>query len=182
MTTAVYRNRPEAWTFHRSIAGYNLNDRRSNMAKAKKTESSGEASKKSAAKKGAATKTAETKAAPTKSASAKTADAKKSARPAHVTSAPLIDTNLAAQAAAQMLAAGLNKPVPASAAPKQESAMFKQLKAGLNKPHSTTMTNLLDKSHGPEPTRIHPQQKQIGKNQTFGADVTRSGVPRRTPG
>jgi hypothetical protein len=95
----------------------------------------------------------------------------------------MIDTSLAAQAAAQMLAAGLNKPAPAaSTAPKQESAMFKQLKAGLNKPHSATMTNLLDKSHGPEPTKTHPQLKQVGRNQTFGADVTRSGVPRRTPG
>jgi hypothetical protein len=52
----------------------------------------------------------------------------------------------------------------------------------LNKPHSTTVSNLLEKSHGPEPTKMHPHLKQVGKNQTFGADVTRSGVPRRTPG
>jgi hypothetical protein len=122
------------------------------------------------------------KAAP-KAAAPKAAEAKKSAKPSKPvsTTSPMIDTSLAAQAAAQMLAAGLNRPA-ASSTPKQESAMFKQLKAGLNKPHTATVSNLLEKSHGPEPTKIHPQQKQVGKNQTFGADVTRSGVPRRTPG
>ena len=57
------------------------------------------------------------------------------------------------------------------------------MKAGLNRPHSTTMTNLLEKSHGPQTTKSHQGfNKQIGRNQTFGADATRTGVPRRTPG
>jgi hypothetical protein len=60
--------------------------------------------------------------------------------------------------------------------------MFKQLKAGLAKPAGTTMSNLLDKSQGPELTKSHPQSKQVGQNQTYSADVTRSGVPRRNPG
>jgi hypothetical protein len=103
-------------------------------------------------------------------------------KPAFPPGTPLIDTSLAAASAARMLTAGLNKPAGAKNPPQQESAMFKQLKAGLSKTHSTTMSNLLDKSQGPELTRSHPQSKQIGHNQTFNADVTRSGVPRRTPG
>ena len=82
-----------------------------------------------------------------------------------------------------MLIARSNRPTSLSSnAPKPESAMFKQMKADLNKPDATAMSNLLEKSHGPEPTKNHPQLKQVGHNQTFGADVTRTGVPRRTPG
>lgn len=127
------------------------------------------------------------KAKKSESASApKKAPARKSAakKPAAPAGAPLIDTNLAAEAAAKMLVAGLNKPAANQPdAPKQESAMFKQLKAGLNKPAGSAMSNLLEKSHGPDLTKSHQAfNKQVGHNQTFGADVTRSGVPRRTPG
>lgn len=116
----------------------------------------------------------------------KKAPAKKSAKskPSAALDAPLIDTSLAAENAAKMLMAGLSKPQPAAGGTgaKQESAMFKQLKAGLKKPAATTMSNLLGKQHGPELTKSHANMKQVGHNQTFGADVTRSGVPRRTPG
>jgi hypothetical protein len=120
--------------------------------------------------------------APRKKATPKKAAARKSAPPTG--GAPMIDTSFAAEAAAKMLAAGFNRPAAAgtNAQKPQESAMFKQLKAGLNKTHSTAISNILDKSHGPEPAKSHPSMKQIGQNQTFGADVTRSGVPRRTPG
>src|SRR4029077_9990265 len=99
-------------------------------------------------------------------------------------SPPVVDTAMAAQSAARMLVAGANKPQAQfpETGPKQESALFKQLKAGLSKPHSAAMSNLLDRSHGPEPVKSHAQFKQLGRNQTFGPDVTRSGVPRRTPG
>jgi hypothetical protein len=119
--------------------------------------------------------------APKKKDAPKKAAAKK---PAPITGMPMIDTSLAAENAARMLMGRFNKPsasVSGSEKP-QESAMFKQLKAGLKAPHSAAMSNLLDKSHGPEPAKSHPQLKQVGQNQTFGADVTRSGVPRRTPG
>ena len=80
----------------------------------------------------------------------------------------MIDTNLAAQSAARMLSAGLNKPATnTNNPPRQESALFKQMKAGLNKSHSTTMSNMLEKSHGPETTKSHPQQKQVGRDQTY---------------
>jgi hypothetical protein len=136
---------------------------------------------------------AASKSPPNKGAkSKKSAGAKASVAPP---SGPLIDTSLAAQAAARMLAAGFAKApqaAPASApgaarssdssAP-QESALFRQIKAGLNKPHAATMSSVLEKSHGPEPVKPHREiSKQVGHNQTFLADVTRSGVPRRTPG
>ena len=118
--------------------------------------------------------------APKKKAAAKKPVAKKAApSPA---AQPLIDTSLAAEAAAKMLVAGFNKASGSPGTPRQESALFKQLKAGLSKPHAAAMSNLLEKSQGPEPAKTHPQFKQVGQNQTFGADVTRSGVPRRTPG
>jgi hypothetical protein len=112
---------------------------------------------------------------------AKKPAAKKSIKP--TSAGPgMIDTSLAAQSAARMLAGGFNKPGGASASVKPESAMFKQMKAGLNKPHSSAMSNMLDKSQGPEQHKDHSFFKQVGHNQTFNADVTRSGVPRRTPG
>jgi hypothetical protein len=137
------------------------------MAKSRKSESGG---------------AGEDQSAPKKKAASKKAPAKKVAPAAAGT--PMIDTSLAAEAAAKMLAAGFNRPaaIDANAPKPQESAMFKQLKAGLNKPHATAMSNLLDQSHGPGPAKSHPLLKQVGHNQTYGADVTRSGVPRRTPG
>ena len=85
-----------------------------------------------------------------------------------------------------MLAAGAHakQSQPSQQPQKSESSMFKQMKAGLNKPASSAMGGLLDKSGGP--LQKKPNQpfggKQVGHNQTFGADVTRSGVPRRTSG
>ncbi|MGH7176049.1 MAG: hypothetical protein ACREJC_01600 [Tepidisphaeraceae bacterium] len=114
-----------------------------------------------------------------KPAAPKKAPEKKPAAPA---GSPMIDTALAASAAAAMLSAGMNR--KSSGAKQPESAMFKQLKTGLAKPHATTMSNLLDKSAPPSQKKsaMPFDQKQIGHNQTFNADVTRSGVPRRTPG
>ena len=78
------------------------------------------------------TKKSESKASEApKKAATKKAPAKKPA-PA---GSPLIDTNLAAENAAKMLVAGFSMSAKGSGAPRQESAMFKQLKAGLNKPH-----------------------------------------------
>jgi hypothetical protein len=168
------------------------------MAKAKKSESGSDAKQEKQAKLTTKETAAPAKkksttpaaAAPASSGAAHAAHAAKAKKPtkptgAAATNTPMIDTSRAAHSAAAMLVAGLKKSGPAnqSNAPKQESAMFKQLKAGLNKPHSTTMSNLLDKSQGPEQTKSHQAfNKQVGHNQTFGADVTRSGVPRRTPG
>jgi len=139
------------------------------------------------------------KAAPAKAAAAKPAPGKsaKPARPA----APglhLVDTNLAAQAAAKMLlarAAGAGPPSGPPAGPSsnspanqpRESSTFKNLKESLAKPHLNAVDNLLDKTAAPgqkRPNLPYGQRgnQQVGHNQTFGADLTRSGVPRRTGG
>lgn len=146
------------------------------MAKAKKTENKTQAS--TPAAKAPAAATAKTKkAAPAKPAAAA------------ATSAPLIDTSLAAENAAKLLAAGVNLkagPSAGSGSNRPESSMFKQLKSGLNKPNAAAMNHLLDKTHGPAAHKsgqpFGPGSKQVGHNQTFGADVNRTGVPRRTSG
>src|SRR5690242_12956608 len=93
--------------------------------------------------------------AETKPAAKKAAPAKKksAATPTATGATPLVDTDLAAQAAARMLAAGAHaKQSPQQGQQpqqKSESSLFKQMKAGLNKPASSTMGGLLDKSGGP---------------------------------
>jgi len=75
-----------------------------------------------------------------------------------------------------------DKPAPAN---KPESSTFRHLKESLSKPHLSGMDNLLDSTAPPEARRSNQpfgQQKQVGHNQTFSADVNRTGVPRRTPG
>jgi hypothetical protein len=119
------------------------------------------------------------------SEASKSGTPKKASKPA-VSSAkdvPQIDTNLAAKSAASMIANRDSLDTGASTGDKRESSSFKQMKAGLNKPtlsgpasflHSTAPQR---KSNLPFGTR-----KQVGHNQTFGADVNRTGVPRRTGG
>ena len=147
----------------------------------KKSSSSSKSSKPTS--KAKATSAAKAEAPKTAKKPAK-AHAAKSA-PSTAPAAPLIDTGLAAHNAARMLAAGVSgKSVtpPAKTPLRPESSMFKQLKSGLNKP-STATSNLLDKTHGPSPHKApNAYNKQVGHNQTSGADPTRSGVPRRTNG
>jgi hypothetical protein len=112
--------------------------------------------------------------------------AKKPAKQAEASSSGIfVDTNLAAESAARLLAAGVSTKAPADAQPHTESSLFKQMKSGLANPAAQSMSNLLDK-HG-DPTQkksAAPFAKgpQMGRNQTFGADVNRAGVPRRTGG
>ncbi len=123
--------------------------------------------------------------APAKKSPAKKAIAKKQSAS---TSQPLVDTTLAAQNVARMMAAGLphkTATAPSMGSNKTESTMFKNLKQGLSKPHLSGLDSLLDKG-APAENRKSNQPfgaaKQVGHNQTFGADVNRAGVPRRTPG
>jgi hypothetical protein len=99
--------------------------------------------------------------------------------------APLVDTNLAAQAAAKRVVAGVGPASVAGSAPVSESSTFKHLKDSLNKPHVSGLENVLDKTAAPgqkRPNLPFNGGKQTGRNQTFGADVNRAGVPRRTGG
>ena len=97
-------------------------------------------------------------------------------------SMPMIDPAQATHAAAAMIAQGLRPPAPTGG---KESAAFRNLKEGLNKPHGQTMSNLLEKSAtaGQKKSALpFSTNKQLGHNQTFGADVNRHSVPRRTGG
>jgi hypothetical protein len=116
-----------------------------------------------------------------KPAAKKPAKAKAPAAPAGM---PLIDTSLAAEAAAKMVTRRDKLPnaTPAEGE-KRESAAFKQLKDSINKPTAQGPAGLL---HSTTPNKNFNlpmgNRKQVGHNQTFGADVNRSGVPRRTGG
>jgi hypothetical protein len=98
--------------------------------------------------------------------------------------APLVDTNLAAQAAAKRVVAGFGPARVASDGPIPQSASFKHMKESLSKP-TAGLAGILDKTAGPaqrQPNTPFHGGKQTGRNQVFGADVNRTGVPRRTGG
>jgi hypothetical protein len=149
------------------------------MAKAKKSEKPEAETKPAAAAKKPAASAARGKPA---------AGAKKSgATAAGAPQAPQIDTNLAASAAASMIlnraatggaaSAGANQPA------KKESASFKNLKDSLNKPASQGIGGNFGNIGAQKKTgQNFGGGKQVGRNQTFGADVNRAGVPRRTGG
>ncbi len=109
-------------------------------------------------------------------------------KPSEPSAAPLVDTNLAAQAAAKRVVAGLAPMGPAMGGPQsptRESASFKHLKDSLSKPAASGLAGMLDKTAGPiqrQPNTPFHGGKQTGRNQVFGADVNRTGVPRRTGG
>jgi hypothetical protein len=112
-------------------------------------------------------------------------DARKPVRkaPAKATPAgmPMVDTDLAAQSAARML---LSKPASSTlpTMPRKESGAFKNLKDSVNKPNLGALDQVMG-SVGPQRSNLpHHRDQQKGHNQTFGADVNRAGVPRRTPG
>jgi hypothetical protein len=93
---------------------------------------------------------------------------------------PMIDTNLAAQSAAQMLIARSKGGGGVS----QGGSMIEQIKSDMNKGHGSTVAGVLDKG-GPlnkRPNQTSNPMNQRGHNQTFGSDASRANVPRRTPG
>jgi hypothetical protein len=61
------------------------------------------------------------------------------------------------------------------------------LKEGIDDPSLTSLDNMLDETDATTSARrsnapTSHNKGQVGHNQTYGADVTRSGVPRRTAG
>ena len=130
------------------------------MAKSKKSESAA---------------SSESKSAPKRKAPAKKAGSSGGS--------PMINTDFAAQSAARML---VNRAanIPISTQPqKKETSAFKQMKDSIAKPHLASMDTMLNSTATPgtQPTTQHSTQ-QKGHSQTYNADVTRTGVPRRTPG
>jgi hypothetical protein len=165
------------------------------MAKAKKQESAGRetgATKKKAA--GAKPEAKTTPKAPAKGGAHKHA-------PAGAPMVPLIDTSLAAAAAANMVlnravaGAGTGAatgPAPAlspgdataeGAADKRETSTFKQLKQGLSKSGAQGIGGALGAVQpGKKSTQTFAGPNQVRRNQTFGSDASRTNVPRRTGG
>lgn len=157
------------------------------MAKSKKSESesSDKASKPAAKGAKASAEKAPAEKAPAKSAKkpakGETKAEKKSA-PSSTSASPQIDTNLAAQAAASMVRNRGASPTMGGT-PAKESASFKAFKQGVNKPQlpGGILGNALPQKKGAS-NQPFAGGKQVGHNQTFGADVARTGVPRRTSG
>jgi hypothetical protein len=111
-------------------------------------------------------------------------ETKKKSEMKPVTGAPLVDPAQSAATAAAMVAHKVSAPTSAQG-PKTESSGFRNLKDSLMKPHSQTIGGVLDKiaPAGQKKSGIpFNGGKQVGHNQTFGADVTRRNVPRRTNG
>ena len=103
-------------------------------------------------------------------------------KPAVSGGVPLIDTGLAAQTAARLVA---HRDELANVRTKggEESTAFKQLKDSINKPSSQGPASFLQNSASKKKSGSpFSGLNQVGRNQTFGADVNRSGVPRRTGG
>ncbi|HUB25433.1 MAG TPA: hypothetical protein VL992_08375 [Tepidisphaeraceae bacterium] len=101
-------------------------------------------------------------------------------------SAPSFDTSRAVEEAAALIAGGRSA-APAKPTPRKQSLEFQQLKEGINQPGIQGLDKILDTTGSASSKKsntpfVHGGNKQVGHNQTFGADVTRSGVPRRTAG
>lgn len=161
------------------------------MAK-KKNASDGETSaqqaaakpKKAAAKKSAAqAASGDPQAQPSNPAAKKGAKNAPAAKPAAL-AGPQIDTSLAAAAAAAVVGSGgIRQPGSSTLSAQKESNSFRQLKESLNKPSSGTLGGILQTPQNQKKSNLpFGGGKQVGRNQTFGADINRAGVPRRTGG
>jgi hypothetical protein len=106
----------------------------------------------------------------------------KISKPALPPGSPLIDTSLAAEAAASILKRHSIPQQPAQAVGVGESAAFKQLKQSVNKPKlSNQILGKLAPISQKKSAANFSVSDQVGHDQAFG-DPSRRGVPRRTPG
>ena len=117
----------------------------------------------------------------------KPAKAAKPSTPSTPVQAPLIDTGLAAQTAAAMIRSRGAASSTSSAGSEQESSSFKSFKEGVNKPSIAGLGGILGTGGGQKKLGSSFGGKQsagpgAARNQTFGADVSRASVPRRTGG
>jgi len=100
-----------------------------------------------------------------------------------------IDTTLAVEAAAAFISGrggrgGHN--AAKAAGKKRESLEFQLLKEEINEPGLQSLDNMLEQTDSTATKRSSLPTEHfkgnVGHNQTFGPDLTRSGVPRRTGG
>ena len=98
----------------------------------------------------------------------------------------IVDTSLAAEAAARMVAArGSGKLGTATGAAKPETSMFRQLKENVAKPHLAGVDTLLSNTTPPgaRPANLPtPGDKPAGHHQTLSTEASRRNIPRRTAG
>lgn len=150
---------------------------KSNQSKSTKPAAKAEKSEAAPAKK--ETKPGATVAKP---AAAAVKGKKAAPKPATPASAPMIDTSLAASTAAKLLV-NRNMIQGRTGGEKPNSAGFRQMKEGLSKGVSPASIPFLPGSGSQKKnTQAFGTPNQVGQNQTFGADVNRAGVPRRTGG
>ena len=139
-----------------------------------------------AKKKTTASSTPEETTKPAKKSAPKIGSKSKAPKPVAAPEAPMVDTQLAAQNAARMLSAKAAGYTPTQAGgDRKETSAFKQLKQSMTNPHATGMGGLLDSTASAASRKSAVPfrgGKQVGHNQTFGADVSRNSVPRRTGG
>jgi hypothetical protein len=96
---------------------------------------------------------------------------------------PAIDTSLAAATAARMVTQRDALTASPETGEKRESGAFRQLKQSLAKPSGQGPAGFLQNTAPQKKSNLpFGARKQVGHNQTFGADVNRAGVPRRTGG
>jgi|GEM_PF-5985733 len=88
--------------------------------------------------------------------------------------------------AAQEAAALISRKTGATGGVHKESSLFKQMKEGLSESHMDGLGKMLDQTStatGKKSAQpFNHNRGQTGHNQTYGADVNRTGVPRRTAG
>lgn len=112
--------------------------------------------------------------------SKKTPAKKSEAAAAPSTPAAPFNADAAAQSAAALLAMRARQ--GKSEALKSESAAFTKLKQSLTTPQ-VSATSILSDAGKPGKTPANSGfARQVGHNQTFGANAARTGVPRRTAG
>lgn len=108
------------------------------------------------------------------------AAAAKAAKPAHV--APVVNLTNAAHSAAQLIAARSKKAAADSSGASVSAAQMKQLKSGLAQPQHAPTSLLAGLNKQPKPTGTAGYNRVGGHHQNNGANVARTGVPRRTGG
>lgn len=153
------------------------------MAKSKKDERAVADEAKKSAKPKPAQPAAAGKSSASDAAGKQTAPKKPAKPPARPATVPLIDTSLAAQAAAKMVANRDRLAKSESGEKREGGSLIKQLKEGLHKPTVQGPGGILSNVQGTQ-KRNTPfgGRNQVGHNQTFGPDANRFGVPRRTGG
>ncbi|MDB5325283.1 MAG: hypothetical protein JWM57_852 [Phycisphaerales bacterium] len=120
---------------------------------------------------------------PAKAAKAAKSETSAADKPAHV--APVVNLSQAAQSAAMLLASRRRREAEAASENKADqvnAASFKKLKDGIGQPQYASNSPLSGLNKPAKPTGSAGFTKHLGQTGAGGANVARTGVPRRTSG